>query len=45
MKNKTQSQIESILKEQFNGLNPFKLRKVMDKKLNKIFQTLQRGRR
>jgi len=34
-----------ILKEQFKGLNPFKLRKAMEKKLNKIFQTLRRGNR
>ncbi len=33
-----------ILKEQFRGLNPFKLRKAMERKLNKIFQTLRRGR-
>ena len=34
-----------VLKEQFKGLNPFQLRKAMEKKLNKIFQTLQRGSR
>ena len=33
-----------VLKEQFKDLNPFKLRKAMDKKLDKIFQTLRRGR-
>ena len=32
-----------ILKEQFKGPNPFRLRKAMEKKLNKIFQTLQKG--
>jgi hypothetical protein len=32
-----------ILKEQFRELNPFKLRKAMDRKLNKIFQALRRG--
>jgi len=32
-----------ILKEQFKGLNPFKLRKAMEKKLDKIFKTLHRG--
>ena len=37
--------IKRILKEQFKGLNPFKLRKAMEKKLNKIFQTLHRGRK
>lgn len=31
------------LKEQFEGLNPFKLRKAMEKKLDKIFKTLRRG--
>jgi len=34
-----------VLKEQFRELNPFKLRKAMEKKLNKIFQTLRRGNR
>jgi len=33
-----------ILKEQFRELNPFRLRKAMEKKLNKIFQTLRGGR-
>ena len=33
-----------ILKEQFEGLNPFKLRKAMEKKLDKISQTLHKGR-
>jgi len=32
-----------ILKEQFEELNPFKLRKAMEKKLDKIFKTLHRG--
>ena len=34
-----------ILKEQFKELNPFKLRKAMEKKLDKIFKTLHRGNR
>jgi len=34
-----------VLKEQFKGLNPFRLRKAMEKKLNEIFQTLRRGSR
>lgn len=32
-----------VLKEQFEGLNPFRLRKAMEKKLNKISQTLHNG--
>ena len=35
--------IKRNLKEQFEGLNPFKLRKAMEKKLDKIFKTLRRG--
>ncbi len=34
---------KQVLKEQFEGLNPFKLRKAMEKKLNHIFQVLRRG--
>ena len=33
---------KQILKEQFRELNPFKLRKAMEKKLNKIFETLRK---